>query len=44
MAKKANVPIMVTSLDYQKKEMEIKGVIYDLDDYATVIKQINHYV
>ena len=41
MAKKANVPIVVTSLDYQKKEMEVKGVIYDLNDYVTVIKQIN---
>lgn len=41
MAIKAKVPIIVTSLDYQKKEMEIKGVIYDLDDYANVIKQIN---
>ncbi len=41
MAKKANVPIIVTSLDYQKKEIEIKGVIYDLDDYANVLKQIN---
>lgn len=41
MAKKANVPIIVTSLDYQKKEIEIQGVIYDLDDYANVLKQIN---
>jgi hypothetical protein len=41
MAKKANVPIVVTSLDYQKKEMEVKGVIYELNDYVTVIKQIN---
>lgn len=41
MAKKANVPIVVTSLDYQKKEMEVKGVIYDLNDYVTVITQIN---
>jgi len=41
MAIKAKVPIIVTSLDYKRKEMEIKGVIYDLDDYANVIKQIN---
>lgn len=41
MAKKAKVPIIVTSLDYRKKEIEIKGVIYNLDDYTTVIKQIN---
>jgi len=41
MAKKAEVPIIVTSLDYKKKEMEIKGVIYELDDYSTVIRQIN---
>jgi hypothetical protein len=41
MAKKAKVPIIVTSLDYQKKEMEIKGVIYDLDDYTNIIKQLN---
>lgn len=41
MAVKAEVPIIVTSIDYKKKEMEIKGVIYELDDYATVIRQIN---
>ncbi len=41
MAKKAKVPIIVTSMDYQKKEIEIKGVIYDLDDYTNVIKQLN---
>ena len=41
MAKKAEVPIIVTSLDYKKKELEIKGVIYELDDYPTVIRQIN---
>jgi len=41
MAVKAKVPITITSIDYKKKEMEIKGVIYELQDYATVIRQIN---
>ena len=41
MATKANVPIVVTYLDYEKKEMGIKGVIYDVEDFQTVMKQIN---
>ncbi len=41
MAKKAKVPIVVTYLDYKEKEMGIKGVIYDIEDYNSVIKQIN---
>lgn len=41
MASKANVPIVVTYLDYEKKEMGIKGVIYDIEDFQTVMKQIN---
>ncbi len=41
MALKANVPIVVTYLDYEKKEMGIKGVIYDVEDFQTVMKQIN---
>ena len=41
MALKAKVPIVVTYLDYKEKEMGIKGVIYDIEDYNSVIKQIN---
>jgi 1-acyl-sn-glycerol-3-phosphate acyltransferase len=41
MAKRAEVPIVVTYLDYEKKQMGIKGVIYDLDNYDDVIQQIN---
>ena len=41
MALKAQVPIVVASLDYKKKEMGIKGVIYEIEDYNSVINQIN---
>jgi len=41
MALKANVPIVVTYLDYKKKEVGIKGVIYDIKNYDSVIMQIN---
>ena len=41
MATKANVPIVVAYLDYAKKEVGIKGVIYDVQDYKSVLKQIN---
>jgi len=41
MALKANVPIIVAYLDYQKKEVGIKGMIENLDDRNAVIKQIN---
>ncbi len=41
MAKKANVPIVVSYLDYEKKEMGVKEVIYNIEDFNTVMKQIN---
>ncbi|WP_346855213.1 1-acyl-sn-glycerol-3-phosphate acyltransferase [uncultured Draconibacterium sp.] len=41
MAQKANVPIVVSTLDYAKKEMGVKAVIYDTTDFNTVMKQIN---
>jgi len=41
MALKANVPIVVAYLDYKEKEMGIKGVIYDVKNYNSVINQIN---
>jgi hypothetical protein len=41
MAKKANVPIVVSYLDYEKREMGVKDVIYNIDDFNTVMKQIN---
>ena len=41
MALKAKVPIVVAYLDYKEKEMGIKGVIYDVEDYNSVINQIN---
>ena len=36
MARKANVPIVVACLDYRKKEMGVKGVIYDTSDFKSV--------
>jgi 1-acyl-sn-glycerol-3-phosphate acyltransferase len=41
MAVKAQVPIVVGYLDYEKKQMGIKGTIYDLSNYDEVILQIN---
>jgi 1-acyl-sn-glycerol-3-phosphate acyltransferase len=41
MAVKAQVPIIVASLDYKEKEMGVQGVIYDIGDYDSVIEQIN---
>lgn len=41
MASKAKVPIVVAFLDYKKKEIGVKGVIYDIRDYKSVIQQIN---
>ena len=42
MALKAKVPIVVTYLDYKKKELGIKGVIYNVQDFKSVMKQINN--
>ena len=41
MALKADVPIVITSIDYEKKEIEIKGIIYEVTDFQSVMKQIN---
>ena len=41
MAWKAKVPIVVGYIDYQKKEIGIKGVIDNPDDINTVMHQIN---
>jgi 1-acyl-sn-glycerol-3-phosphate acyltransferase len=41
MAQKAKVPIVVSTLDYSKKEMGVKKVIYDTSDFKTVLKEIN---
>lgn len=41
MAKKAKVPIVVSYLDYEKREMGVKEVIYDIEDFNTVMNQIN---
>lgn len=41
MALKANVPIVVGFLDFKKKEIGVKGVIYNLDDINEVKIQIN---
>lgn len=41
MALKAKVPIIVGYLDYQKKEIGIKGIIDDLENLNTVMLQIN---
>lgn len=41
MARKANVPIVVTTIDYSKKEMGIDKIIYDTSDFEYVMKQIS---
>ena len=41
MAQKANVPIAVATLDYGKKEMGVKSIIYDTSDFKTVLPEIN---
>ena len=41
MATKANVPIVVSYIDYSKKEMGIKEVIYDTDNMKETITSIN---
>ena len=41
MAQRANVPIMVSSIDYKKKEIGIEGVIYDTRNINSVMQQIN---
>jgi len=41
MALKANVPIIVSYLDYKKKEIGIKGVIKNLENINTVMQQLN---
>ena len=41
MACRANVPILVAYLDYTKREIRIKGSIYDLQDLNSVIQKIN---
>ena len=41
MALKSNIPIVVTYLDYKKKEIGVKGIITDLSDFDSVVKQIN---
>lgn len=40
MAQKANVPIAVATLDYEKKEMGVKSIIYDTSDFKTVLTEI----
>ena len=41
MAQKANVPIVMGVLDYDKKEMGVLGVIYETSDFKSVMNQIN---
>ncbi len=41
MAWKSKVPIVVGYIDFQKKEIGVKGVIYKLDDMNAVMNQIN---
>jgi len=40
MAKKANVPIIVGYIDYQKKEIGIKCIINDTENVETVMRKI----
>lgn len=41
MARKAEVPIIVAALDYGKKQMGVKGIIHELEDYDRVVSQMN---
>lgn len=41
MAQKAKVPIVVSTLDYSKKEMGVKAIIYDTSDFKTVMAEID---
>ena len=41
IAKNANIPVVVLYIDYEKKEMGVKGVITDLSDINIVMQQIN---
>lgn len=41
MAVKAKVPIVVGFIDYEKKQIGVKGTIDDLSNYDEVIMQIN---
>lgn len=41
MAKKANVPIVLILIDYKKKEIGTKDVIYNLENLDTIMQQIN---
>lgn len=41
MASKARVPVVVGFLDYEKKEMGIKKIIYDTSDFNQVISEMN---
>lgn len=43
MALKAEVPIVVAYIDYQKKEAGIKGIISDLSDIKSVYRQLALY-
>jgi len=42
MASRANVPIIVASIDYKKKEIKIKGIINSQQDINSVMQQINN--
>ena len=41
IAKTANIPVVALYVDYEKKEMGVKGVIHDLTDINVVMQQIN---
>ena len=42
IAKRANVPIVVSYVDYKKKEVGIKGVIWDIGDIKETMIEINN--
>lgn len=43
IAKKAGVPILLTHLDYEKKELGINKIFYPTDNEAEDIRQIKRY-
>ena len=43
MAHRAEIPIVVGFMDFKKKVLGIKGVIYDIENTNSVMQQINDF-
>jgi len=42
-SKKSKLPIIVSYIDYTKKEIGVKGVIHETENIKTVMQEINGY-